>query len=155
MHRNYTVEETARVFGVHKNTVRQWLKSGLSPIDDRRPTLIHGLSLRTFLEKRRANGRQPCLPGQIYCVKCRGPRQPAFDTVDYIPRTAVLGSLRGLCPVCTTLMHRSVSLVRLEASRGNLEVVFPMDRIRIEGRTPAIPNSDSEGDTKSHEIVQP
>jgi hypothetical protein len=26
IHRNYTVEEVANVFGVHRNTVRQWIK---------------------------------------------------------------------------------------------------------------------------------
>ena len=36
VHRNYTVEEVAKLFQVHKNTVRDWLKVGLPT--DRWPT---------------------------------------------------------------------------------------------------------------------
>ena len=49
IHRNYSVEDTARLFNVHKNTVRNWLKDGLEPIDDQRPTLVRGEELRRFL----------------------------------------------------------------------------------------------------------
>jgi Homeodomain-like domain len=31
IHRNYSVEDIARLFGIHKNTVRNWLKQGLRP----------------------------------------------------------------------------------------------------------------------------
>ena len=30
IHRNYTVEEIATLFGIHKNTVRDWVKAGLT-----------------------------------------------------------------------------------------------------------------------------
>jgi transposase-like protein len=40
LHRNYSVEEIARLFDLHKNTVRHWLKQGLAAIDDRRPRLV-------------------------------------------------------------------------------------------------------------------
>jgi transposase len=30
IHRNYTVEEVANLFSVHKNTVRLWVKDGLA-----------------------------------------------------------------------------------------------------------------------------
>ena len=42
IHRNYTVEEVASLFGVHRNTVREWVKRGLPTSDDQRPMLILG-----------------------------------------------------------------------------------------------------------------
>jgi hypothetical protein len=59
IHRNYSVEDIARLFGVHKNTVRSWLKQGLAAIDDRRPTLILGRELMRFLQERRQGAGNP------------------------------------------------------------------------------------------------
>jgi Helix-turn-helix domain len=68
IHRNYSVEEVARLFGIHKNTVRGWLKRGLPAIDDRRPTLILGQELSRFLRERRQKEKQRCGPGRIFCA---------------------------------------------------------------------------------------
>ena len=38
--RTYTVDEVVALFGVHANTVRNWLGHGLKTIDDRRPILV-------------------------------------------------------------------------------------------------------------------
>src|SRR5579871_2345070 len=35
----YEPSEIAKLFDVHRNTIRHWLKEGLKPIDDRRPIL--------------------------------------------------------------------------------------------------------------------
>ena len=35
IHRNYTVEKVAGLFGVHRNTLREWIKRGLPTNDDR------------------------------------------------------------------------------------------------------------------------
>ena len=53
IHRNYTVEEVASLLGVHRNTVREWVKRGLATIDRKRPMLIHGRDLAAFLQARR------------------------------------------------------------------------------------------------------
>ncbi len=45
IHRSYTVEEIAHLFGIHKNTVRRWVKAGLAISDDKRPMLILGHDL--------------------------------------------------------------------------------------------------------------
>jgi uncharacterized protein YjcR len=81
IHRSYTVEEIARLFGIHKNTVRHWVKEGLATSDDKRPILILGHVLAAFLQARRTKNKQTCKPGELYCVRCRAPRSPA----DYNP----------------------------------------------------------------------
>lgn len=53
IHRSYTVEEVAKLYGVHKNTVRAWIKQGLPICDDRRPTIVLGREIAVFLQARR------------------------------------------------------------------------------------------------------
>ena len=143
IHRNYTVEEAAAALRVHKNTVRQWVKSGLPTIDDRRPVLILGLVLQNFLQERRKKAKQVCGPGKLYCVKCRRPKRPAFNAVDYIALSDTSGNLQGICPECETLIHRRVSRARLEAVAADLDVAFPEALQRIgESARPSL-NCDS------------
>ena len=122
IHRSYTVEEVAVLFGIHRQTVRRWIKAGLPAIDDRRPTLILGRHLVTFLGNRRQQKKQRCKPGEIYCVRCRQPRSPAGDIADYEPQTATLGNLIGLCPDCDTLIYRRINVTILDEVRGNLSI---------------------------------
>ncbi len=77
IHRNYTVDEVAHLFGVHRNTVREWVKRGLPTTDGKRPMLILGCDLVAFLGARRAKNKRTCQPGEIYCVRCRAPKAPA------------------------------------------------------------------------------
>jgi excisionase family DNA binding protein len=106
LHRSYTVEEVARLFAVHRNTVRAWIRRGLPTIDGRRPILIQGTALRTFLEIRRASAKRPCPTGTLSCLKSRAPRQPALGMADYSLREQGAGTLRARCAVCATTMYR-------------------------------------------------
>ena len=131
IHRSYSVEEAARCVGVHKNTVRRWLKSGLSAIDSRRPALIHGAALRAFLDAARRSNRHRCNPGELFCLRCRVPRTPAAGMLDYLPITDTSGKFRGLCGICEALMHRRVALVQISVVKGNCDVAFPQGQQRI------------------------
>jgi hypothetical protein len=122
VHRSYTVEEAARLFRVHKNTVRGWLKLGLQPIDSRRPILILGRQLASFLHMRRERSRQRCRSGQLYCFRCRSPRASAGRMAEYLPLTPSSGNLRAICAYCGTRMYRRVSLYKLAAVAGDMQV---------------------------------
>jgi hypothetical protein len=144
IHRNYTVEETAGLLGIHKNTVRAWVKTGLPVIDDSRPMLILGQDLAAFLQTRRSKNKQTCQPGEIYCVRCRAPKHPAGDMADYLPDTEKLGMLKGICPHCLSMMNRRVSMAKLALIRGTLDITFPQALVQVSNTSQPTVNSDLE-----------
>ena len=119
---SYSVEEAARVLGVHKNTIRGWIKQGLPVVDCKRPVLILGRCLRKFLEGRRKAAKCQCPPGTIYCFKCRCARRPALGMVDFIPLTAATGNLRALCEACETPLYRRARTDAIGSVMPNLAV---------------------------------
>jgi hypothetical protein len=133
--RAYSVNDIVDLFGVHPHTVRLWLKSGLAAIDNRRPTLILGTELHRFVTAKRTARKRSCPPGTIYCMKCREPRRPAGNMADLRQLSATTGDLEGICPVCDSMMHRRVSLARLEAIRGGLDLSSTEQQWRL-GESP-------------------
>ena len=139
---------------VHKNTVRGWLKSGLETVDIRRPTLVLGRKLSAFLHARRQHTRQRCKPGQFYCLRCRAPKEPASRKADYVPITSTSGNLKGNCPDCGSRICRRVSLRKLTASTGELEVQLPQEQQRIEDTPSPSLNSDLRQDPDAYANAQ-
>lgn len=124
IHRSYTVEDVAHSFGTHKNTVRAWVKAGLPTCDNKRPKLILGRDLAAFLQARRKKNKQPCQPGEIYCVRCRIPKRPAGDMAEYQATSATFGNLIGICPDCDPMMFRRANKAKLTANWGRLDITF-------------------------------
>jgi hypothetical protein len=142
IHRNYTVEEVARLLGTHKNTVRAWVKAGLPTCDGKRPTLILGRDLVAYLQARRTKNKRPCQPGEIYCVRCRAPQRPAGDMAEYEPVTESFGSLKGICPNCEGMIYRRASRAKLPEIRGKLDITFVEARRQVSETNEPIVNSD-------------
>ena len=124
IHRCYSVEEAAAIWGIHKQTVRNWIKAGLRTIDDSRPTLIHGSDLRQFVKDKNSRSKRPCVINEIYCVKCRKPQQPAMSMVDYVPSSDDRGCLTGLCQSCESVINRFVSAAQLNVIKQKLDVTI-------------------------------
>ena len=123
-HLSYRVDEAASLYKVHKGTVRNWIKAGLPVLDDKHPMLIPGDDLAAFHQARRTKNKQKCRPGEMYCFRCRAPKEPALDMADYTPDTATLGNLVGICPDCGTIMNRRASLAKLDQVRGKMEIRY-------------------------------
>src|SRR6478609_8832001 len=109
IHRSYSVEEVSRLFAIHKNTVRNWLRQGLTAIDGQRPTVIKGAELRRFLTDRRTRSKQTCGPGRIYCLPCRAPKVPAGNMAECVAAGDTIGTLCGICPDCGRMIYRRLN----------------------------------------------
>lgn len=129
--RNYSIDEAAARLGVHKNTVKQWLKSGLPCIREGRPVLILGQVLKDFLVERRQKARKPCPAGQLFCLKCREPRRPAERMLDYVPITPKTGNLKGICEACGTFIYRRILMAKIEVIFPACDVAFPQCQQRL------------------------
>jgi hypothetical protein len=117
IHFNYTVEEAASLYGVFKGTVRNWIKAGLPVLDEKRPMLILGGDLAAFLQERRTKNKQTCKPGELYCFRCRKPKLPDGEMVEYQTVTEKIWNLVAICPDCCTIMNQRVNLAKLEQVR--------------------------------------
>lgn len=126
-HQVYTVAEAAEELGVHRQTVRRWVRDcGLPAAMDLKPWLIDGRDLKRFLEHRCRASKRPLGPGEFYCLPCRTRRRPDGDLADYRPKSPTVGMLSGLCPACGRLMHRTIRRADLGRLAPNLEVAFPI-----------------------------
>jgi hypothetical protein len=142
IHRNFTIEDIAELFGIHKNTVRGWVKAGLAISDDKRPMLVLGHDLVAFLQNRRVKNKHTCKPGEMYCVRCRAPKRAGGDMVEYSTITEKFGNLIAICPDCNSIMNRRVSLAKLGQVCGNMDISFPQVQQHIvESAKPTV-NSD-------------
>lgn len=142
IHRNYSVEEVADLFSVHKNTVRSWIKDGLPINDNKRPLLILGSSLRDYLQAKRASSKQKCLPHEIYCLRCKTPQRPAENMVDYESINANTGRLIGLCPCCNGIINKYLRIDQIEHIRGKLDITLPKTLKHINESSKPLLNSD-------------
>jgi Helix-turn-helix domain len=114
IHRSYTIEEAGEIFGIHKNTVSQWLKNGLPFMSHQKPYLILGVELKRFLQNRRKLKKHKCNVDEMYCLRCKKPSTPAENFVEYLPQTNKSGRLIGLCSCCECIIQKIVSLHKLE-----------------------------------------
>jgi hypothetical protein len=141
LHHSYTISELSALIGAHKHTIGRWIAAGLTTTDARRPLLIHGADFRAFMRAREPI-KQRCQPGEFYCLGCRAPRRPALDMADYHPRTALRGSLSGICPNCGRMIYRATTLAKLGQIRGGLDVAFPKAEQRLDNSSSALLNVD-------------
>ncbi len=155
IHRSYTVEEVAALYGVHRNTVRLWIKAGMPVVDQRRPILVRGAALAEFLRIKRAVNKRPCRPGEIYCMRCREPRVPAGGHVRFHPISPTRGSLVGTCPTCAAGLYRGVSVANLDQFEGVLRITFPPAEEHIGKSLQPSANSDFNQDARDHANAPP
>lgn len=131
IHRSYKVDEIADLYGTHKNTVLNWIKQGLPTFDNKRPLMILGSDLNAFHAKRRVKNKHPCKPNEIYCMKCKIPKEPAAGMLEYKPVNEKTGNIIGICPECGTLMYRRISIIKIKQFSTLMGFTLPQAHLHI------------------------
>lgn len=146
-HFSYTASELAKRLGVHKNTIRNWMRRGLPALSGR-PVLYHGGSVRAFIAARNASRRAPCPPGTMYCFRCRDRRKPALGMVDFIHRQRGAGNLTAICEACGATMNRRARRDALTAIMPGLDVQIRQAQSRlIENPAPSLNCASKDRET--------
>ena len=114
---SYSIDEVAELFDLHTNSVRLWLKDGLTPIDSVRPILIHGSDLIAFIRKRQTARKHPCAPDEFFCFRCRQPRHAWENLVDLEIRPGSKVLLKAVCAVCDGGLNKAGLQAKLEDYR--------------------------------------
>jgi len=144
----YSVAEMAVLYGCHRNTVRNWFRLGLEPVDDKRPALVKGDVLNAFHASRRAAGKRPCGLGELYCAPCRKPQRPAGDLIEIDEINAKVWKVSGICPDCNRLLTQRAGVVRLAHFRALAELSLTKPQVRIEDASVPSANCES-GDRRN------
>jgi len=142
IHRSYSFEELATVFGVHKNTVSTWVKSGLPCLKERRPFLILGADAKSYLQGRRVGKKQRCKPNELFCMRCKAPARPAENFVEYMPLSATKGRLTGFCGHCECVVNKFVRYDSLESYSVIFDLSKPKELEHINDSDNPLLNSD-------------
>lgn len=117
---SYSLYDIAELYHIHRATVRSWLKQGLKRIDDKRPFLVNGAELEVFLKTRQSKRKHKCQPDELYCCRCRKPRQAKNNTVILKKLNQKVGRLQGRCTECGSRTNKAISLKKID----NLKDIF-------------------------------
>ena len=103
---SYSTNDIAKRFSIHKRTVQEWYRAGLPRIDNRKPSLVLGADLKAFLKARLNKRKSKCQKNELYCMKCKAPRQSRNNTVDirFLSKTRMM--IIGLCVECNTKTNK-------------------------------------------------
>jgi hypothetical protein len=108
----YDIEDICDTFidlGLHPQTVRNWIKTGLKTIDSNRPILVYGYDLILFLRSRNISNKNTTKFDQLFCMKCQDARF-IFKNKISVKQNNFSIQVAGHCRECKTRMFQNYKL---------------------------------------------
>jgi hypothetical protein len=105
----YEVGEAAHALGKSVATIRNWIKDGLPVMTSRKPYLILGADIRSYIKAKSKAAKSPLAKNELYCLSCRAGRKPLDMAVEAFPNTPKTTRLMGICGRCGARTTRMIS----------------------------------------------
>ena len=105
----YTREELCALFEVCDNTITNWIRRGLEPVDNKRRQLFAGYKVRLFLTEQRWPKGRPPEKGRIFCSGCLGFKALVADTIQTGAAESRCLSVTGMCMDCHNMLQVNIT----------------------------------------------
>lgn len=109
----YDIYEAAKALGKTPATIRSWIKDGLPVMSSRKPYLISGEAIRSYLREKYKAAKRPLGQNEFFCPGCRDARQPVGMAATVWPMQNQTVLLKGVCITCGCTCTRMISKSRL------------------------------------------
>ncbi len=113
-HRVYSAEDLMGLFNVSKNTVTNWGKAGLQRVDQARPHLFRGATVKAFHDARRKRDRTNLRPGEFRCKGCKMAVFPVPGSIEERPSRNGTKLLTAQCSECGAHLFQFASIALKE-----------------------------------------
>lgn len=130
-HRIYTRTMIMELYGVSRNTIINWLLSGLEKEAGGR-RFISGRALNAFHSQKNRSATNPCHISEIYCVSCKGKHRVDKTTSCVTQISEQLFSVSVRCPTRQSPAFKFVSAPQLVEI---LEHRCTIPELRLEANT--------------------
>lgn len=107
--RSYTVEKLCNVYQdkkLHAQTVRGWVNSGELEVISKKPIIIYGAVVKSFLEQRNKAHKKSLDFDQIKCVRCKQSSSPKNKEITIYQNKNGSWKAVGFCQVCNNEISR-------------------------------------------------
>jgi integrase len=105
----YTVDGLIRLFGIHRNTVSNWVAEGLRTSDTLQPHVFNGIEVKRFHRARRLNSTAKLRIGELNCFRCKKRGFPNPSSVSVLPSKHGFLGVWGACPNCGCVVTKRVN----------------------------------------------
>ncbi|WP_430540808.1 helix-turn-helix domain-containing protein [Planktotalea arctica] len=105
----YEICEAAQVLGVTPGTIRNWIKDGLPIMSERKPYLILGDAIKTYLRAKRRVSKRPLEANELFCPSCKSGRHPLSRGMTSTLIASGSHLFKGTCSACGSGCSRIVA----------------------------------------------
>lgn len=105
---SYSLKQLYEKFDIHPQTIRSYMKDEARPLAviSKNPILVFSETLKQYFSEDVKSKKVPLAEYEFYCMSCKKKQMP-FDNI--ISKTQIndnVLSLKGLCPICFSMMNK-------------------------------------------------